>query len=99
MLRASITGSLPRPSWYTENLGLRSFLDAMVETRFREQHEDALVVYLNEQTIAGLDIVTDGDARFSADIDGQSWTSFPSANMPGFDRRPKPAPVGAEGIA
>jgi len=29
MLPTTITGSLPRPSWYTENLGMRSFLDAM----------------------------------------------------------------------
>ena len=25
MLPTTITGSLPRPSWYTENLGTRSF--------------------------------------------------------------------------
>ena len=31
MLPTTITGSLPRPSWYTENLGTRMFLDAMVE--------------------------------------------------------------------
>jgi len=29
-LPTTITGSRPRPSWYTENLGTRSFLDAMV---------------------------------------------------------------------
>ncbi len=95
----TITGSLPRPSWYTENLGLRTFLEAMVETRFREQYEDALSVYLTEQTIAGLDILTDGDARFSADVGGQSWTSYPPAHMSGFDRVPKAAPVGGGGIA
>ena len=77
LLPTTITGSLPRPSWYTENLGLKSFLQAMVETRFREQYEDALSVYLNEQLIAGLDIVTDGDVRFTQDIGGQSWTSYP----------------------
>ena len=99
ILPTTITGSLPRPSWYTENLGLRTFLEAMVETRFREQYEDALAVYLNEQAIAGLDIFTDGDARFSADIGGQSWTSFPPAHMSGFDRLPKAAKVGAGGIA
>jgi 5-methyltetrahydropteroyltriglutamate--homocysteine methyltransferase len=99
ILPTTITGSLPRPSWYTENLGLRSFLEAMVETRFREQYEDALSVYLTEQTIAGLDIVTDGDARFSADIGGQSWTSYPPSHMAGFDRLPKAAKVGAGGIA
>ena len=51
LLPTTITGSLPRPSWYTENMGLKSFLQAMVETRFREQYEDALSVYLNEQMI------------------------------------------------
>jgi 5-methyltetrahydropteroyltriglutamate--homocysteine methyltransferase len=99
ILPTTITGSLPRPSWYTENLGLRSFLEAMVETRFREQYEDALSVYVTEQTIAGLDILTDGDARFSADIGGQSWTSYPPSHMSGFDREPKAAKVGAGGIA
>ena len=46
VLPTTITGSLPRPSWYTENLGTRSFLDAMVISRFREQYTDALSVYL-----------------------------------------------------
>ena len=77
MLPTTITGSLPRPSWYTENLGTRSFLDAMVISRFREQYVDALSVYLREQEVAGLDIVTDGDCRFNQDIGGQSWTSYP----------------------
>ena len=49
LLPTTITGSLPRPSWYTENLGLKNFMTAMVETRFREQYEDALAVYFNEQ--------------------------------------------------
>ena len=68
MLPTTITGSLPRPSWYTENLGTRSFLDAMVTSRFREQYVDALSVYLREQEVAGLDIVTDGDCRFDQDM-------------------------------
>ena len=81
MLPTTITGSLPRPSWYTENLGTRSFLDAMVTSRFREQYVDALSVYLREQEVAGLDIVTDGDCRFDQDIGGQSWTSYPPHHM------------------
>ena len=32
ILPTTITGSLPRPSWYTENLGNQSFLEAMVTT-------------------------------------------------------------------
>ena len=99
MLPTTVTGSLPRPSWYTENLGTRSFLDAMVTSKFREQYVDALSAYLREQEVAGLDIVTDGDCRFDADIGGQSWTSYPPHHMEGFDNQhPKLAKVGAGGI-
>ena len=99
MLATTITGSLPRPSWYTENLGLKSFLDAMVISRFREQYVDALSVYLREQEVAGLDIVTDGDCRFDQDVGGQSWTSYPPHHMDGFDAtHPKLAAVNAGGI-
>src|SRR6516165_800140 len=100
VLPTTITGSLPRPSWYTENLGIKSFLDAMVISRFREQYVDALSVYLREQEVAGLDIVTDGDCRFDQDVGGQSWTSYPPHHMDGFETtHPKLAKVGAGGIA
>ncbi|HUK34051.1 MAG TPA: cobalamin-independent methionine synthase II family protein [Vicinamibacterales bacterium] len=100
VLPTTITGSLPRPSWYTENLGIKSFLDAMVISRFREQYVDALSVYLREQEVAGLDIVTDGDCRFDQDVGGQSWTSYPPHHMEGFDaQHPQLAAVGAGGIA
>jgi len=99
MLPTTVIGSLPRPSWYTENMGMRSFLDAMVTTRFREQYVDALSVYLTEQEVAGLDIVTDGDCRFDQDIGGQSWTSYPPHHMTGFDTtHPKLAAIGAGGL-
>ena len=52
MLPTTITGSLPRPSWYTQNLGSRSFLDAMVNNQFREQYVDAVSIYLHEQEMA-----------------------------------------------
>jgi 5-methyltetrahydropteroyltriglutamate--homocysteine methyltransferase len=98
-LPTTITGSLPRPSWYLENLTTKSFLDAMVLSRFREQYVDALSVYLKDQEVAGLDIVTDGDCRFDQDIGGQSWTSYPPHHMSGFDQtHPKLAKVGAGGI-
>ena len=99
LLPTTVTGSLPRPSWYTENLGTRSFLDAMVTSRFREQYVDALSVYLRDQEVAGLDIVTDGDCRFDQDVGGQSWTSYPPHHMSGFEtRHPKLAKAGAGGI-
>ena len=99
VLPTTITGSLPRPSWYTENLGTRHFLEAMVTRRFREQYEDALTCYLRDQELAGLDIVTDGDCRFDDDVGGQSWTAYPPMHMAGFDRRnPRPTPAGRGGI-
>src|SRR5665213_2710501 len=100
ILPTTIIGSLPRPSWYTENLGTRSFLDAMVNSRYREQYTDALAVYLSDQSLAGLDICTDGDCRFNQDVGGQSWTSYPPSHMSGFEHsHPKLARAGAGGIA
>ena len=98
MLPTTITGSLPRPSWYTENLGQRSFLDAMVNNQFREQYVDTVSVYLHEQEMAGLDIVTDGDAHFDSDVGGQSWTNYPPRHMGGFDKNPQPTPAGKGGL-
>ena len=86
ILPTTITGSLPRPSWYTENLGTRHFLEAMVGRRFREQYEDAVTCFIRDQELAGLDIVTDGDAHFDSDVGGQSWTNYPPRHMGGFDR-------------
>jgi 5-methyltetrahydropteroyltriglutamate--homocysteine methyltransferase len=99
MLPTTITGSLPRPSWYTESLGTRMFLDAMVSRRYREQYVDALSCYLREQELAGLDIVTDGDCRFDDDVGGQSWTSYPPHHMSGYERGdPRPTPAGRGGL-
>ncbi len=94
ILPTTITGSLPRPSWYTENLGTRHFLQAMVNRRFREQYEDALTVYLRDQELAGLDILSDGDCRFDDDVGGQSWTGYPINHMTGFDQVQSAADAG-----
>jgi len=84
VLPTSIIGSLPRPSWYTQNLGARDFREAMVDRGYREQYLDALAVYLRDQEVAGLDIVTDGDCRFDADVAGHNWFSYAPLHMEGF---------------
>ncbi|MDH3232103.1 MAG: cobalamin-independent methionine synthase II family protein [Alphaproteobacteria bacterium] len=86
VLPTSIVGSLPRPAWYTESLGSRNFMHAMVNARYREQYTDAVSAYLRDQEIAGLDIVTDGDCHFDEEVGGQSWTTYPAQHMDGFDR-------------
>jgi 5-methyltetrahydropteroyltriglutamate--homocysteine methyltransferase len=84
VLPTTIIGSLPRPSWYTENLGQRDFREAMVDRFYREQYLDAASAFLRDQETAGLDIVTDGDCRFDADVGGHNWFSYPAIRMAGF---------------
>ena len=94
MLPTTITGSLPRQTG-TQNLGMRSFLDAMVNSQFREQYVDTVGLYLHEQEMAGLDIVTDGD--ISTRMSAAEWTNYPPRHMGGFDRirsRRRPARAG-----
>ena len=83
-LPTTIIGSLPRPGWYTQNLGARDFRDAMVDRAYREQYLDAVSVYMRDQEVAGLDIVTDGDCRFDADVAGHNWFSYAPLHMDGF---------------
>ncbi len=83
-LPTTITGSLPRPAWYTENLGARPFRDAFADTRFREQYTDAVGTFIRDQERAGLDIVTDGDARFDTDVGGMSWFQYPARRFKGL---------------
>ncbi len=83
-LPTTITGSLPRPFWYTETLGARPFRDALADARFREQYTDAVGTYVRDQERAGLDIVTDGDARFDTDVGGMSWFQYPARRFKGL---------------
>src|ERR1700730_19159695 len=91
MLPTSIIGSLPRPAWYGAVLGNQSFLEAMVNSRYREQYEDAVSVHLRAQETAGLDICTDGDAHYDEEVGGMSWQSYPLPHMARFSQEPGPA--------
>ena len=73
ILPTTITGSYPRPHWFTEELRGRGFKDAMGDSRFREQYVDAVACLVREQEMAGLDFVTDGDSRFDLTVGGKSW--------------------------
>src|SRR6201981_3491881 len=90
-LPTSIIGSLPRPSWYTAVLGDKTFLEAMVNARYREQYEDAVSAHLRAQEPAGLDICTDGDAHYDEEVGGMSWQSYPLTHMAGFNAVAEPA--------
>jgi len=98
-LPTSIIGSLPRPYWYNAVLGTKSFLEAMVNSRYREQYEDAVSCFLRAQETAGLDILTDGDAHYDEEVGGMSWQSYPLTHMDGFAELPEPMTykIGAAG--
>ena len=92
-LPTSIIGSLPRPQWYVENLGRRTFIEAMVNSAWREQYTDAVSSFLRDQETAGLDIVTDGDAHYDVEVGGHSWISYPVGRMGGYETEFRPAPA------
>jgi 5-methyltetrahydropteroyltriglutamate--homocysteine methyltransferase len=99
VLPTSIIGSLPRPSWYNAVLGSHSFLESMVNSRYREQYEDAVSSHLRAQEMAGLDICTDGDAHYDEQVGGMSWQSYPLTHMDGFAVAPEPTAYKAGGVA
>jgi 5-methyltetrahydropteroyltriglutamate--homocysteine methyltransferase len=84
LLPTAIVGSIPRPVWYTDSLHGRSFKQALSDRSFREQYIDAVGAYIHDQTSAGLDIVTDGDARFDNDVGGRGWFFYPLERLGGF---------------
>jgi len=71
----------------------------MVDRTYREQYLDAVSVYVRDQEVAGLDIVTDGDCRFDADVAGHNWFSYAPLHMDGFGgARPYQVKGGLAGI-
>jgi hypothetical protein len=52
VLPTTITGSYPKPNWYTQNLQGRAFKVAMGDSLFREQYLDAVAGILTEQSMA-----------------------------------------------
>jgi 5-methyltetrahydropteroyltriglutamate--homocysteine methyltransferase len=84
VLPTTITGSYPRPAWFTEGLHRRPFKDALGDSVFREQYLDAVSCLVGEQVRAGLDIVTDGDSRFDLTVGGRSWFYYPIERLAGI---------------
>jgi 5-methyltetrahydropteroyltriglutamate--homocysteine methyltransferase len=84
-LLTTITGSLPRPHWFVANLQGRPFSLAMADIAFREQYTDAVAAYLSDQVRAGLDLLTDGDARCDCDVGGRSWFAYATERLYGLE--------------
>lgn len=93
ILPTAMVGSFPRPSWFTANLQGRSFKVAMGDSQYREQYTDAVACYLSEQERAGLDILTDGDARFDLEVGGRSWFFYTIERLKGISGAHNVAPL------
>jgi 5-methyltetrahydropteroyltriglutamate--homocysteine methyltransferase len=76
-LPTTVTGSWPRPTWFTEAMWGRPLDTAMMDPVFREQFLDALAVVVSDQERAGLDILTNGDYFLDPDFAGRSWHHYP----------------------
>ena len=83
LLPTTVTGSWPRPSWYTGNLHGRPYSTALGDVAFREQHIDAVSTVIGDQDLAGLDILTNGDYHLDNDLAGRSWFAYPSDRLSG----------------
>jgi 5-methyltetrahydropteroyltriglutamate--homocysteine methyltransferase len=84
MLPTTVTGSWPRPTWYTGNLHERSFTSGMADVAYREQHVDAVSALLSDQEFAGLDILTTGDYHLDNELGGRSWFWYPAERLAGI---------------
>src|SRR3954471_15374676 len=84
ILPTTVTGSWPRPTWYTHNLLRRAFSEGMSDVAHREQFVDAVSAVVVDQEAAGLDIVTNGDYHLDADLAGRSWFSYPTERVGGL---------------
>lgn len=85
LLPTTVTGSWPRPRWFTARMNGRPLSTCMKDVVFREQLTDALAALLAEQDRAGLDIVTHGDYFQDEDIAGHAWHRYPLERWTGLE--------------
>jgi 5-methyltetrahydropteroyltriglutamate--homocysteine methyltransferase len=84
LLPTTVTGSWPRPRWFTESLRGRDVRSALVDSTYREQLGDALAAVVSDQERAGLDILTTGDYHCDDDFFGRSWANYPLERLDGL---------------
>ena len=63
MLRTTLAGSLPKPSWLADPNHQLFAPWVALPNRLREAQDDAVRLALSDQEEAGIDIVSDGEQR------------------------------------
>jgi 5-methyltetrahydropteroyltriglutamate--homocysteine methyltransferase len=85
MLPATVTGSWPRPRWYTMSMWGQPLDTAMMDPAYQEQFSDAHAVVISDQERCGLDVLTTGDYHLDEDWAGRSWHHYPLQRWKGFE--------------
>ena len=85
VLPTTITGSWPRPRWYDKSMWGTPIDTCMMDTRYREQFQDAMTVVVGDEERAGIDIVSHGDLHCDDDMAGRSWHHYPLQRWGGLD--------------
>jgi methionine synthase II (cobalamin-independent) len=98
ILPTTMVGSYPRPKWFTQQLDGRDIRVAFKSTTHSEAFDDATRLAIQDQEIAGLDIVTDGQMYFD-DIMGVigSFCWYWYERLPGFQQAKEEHPTVAPG--
>jgi 5-methyltetrahydropteroyltriglutamate--homocysteine methyltransferase len=87
LLPTTVTGSWPRPRWFTARMGGQPLSACLNDVVFREQFGDALGTVLADQQRAGLDILTHGDYFHDEDLGGHAWFGYPLERLSGLRGR------------
>ncbi len=84
LLPTTVTGSWPRPRWFTSRMAGRPLSTCMKDVVFREQLADAFSALADDQERAGLDLVTHGDYFHDEDVGGHAWFGYPLERWTGL---------------
>lgn len=87
LLPTTMVGSYPRPRWYTRRAGGADLRVALMDQSWREEYEDAVKAMLNDQEVAGLDIVSDGEAYEDDLVGGAGWPEYVLSRIDGVETR------------
>jgi 5-methyltetrahydropteroyltriglutamate--homocysteine methyltransferase len=97
LLPTTMVGSYPRPGWFRDQLAGRDILEAFKVIHHREAFGDAVKVVIDDQTRAGLDILTDGQMWFDDYSMGiGSFLFYWLERIEGFGKEKLPHPARAK---
>src|SRR5439155_615539 len=94
ILPTTMVGSYPRPRWFRQQLRGRDIRVAFKEVEHEEAYQDATKIAIDDQEMAGLDIVTDGQMYFDDYVGGiGAFCWYMYERISGFGHAKEPHPI------